>query len=222
MAVVCGARRTDRLAALCAEIGAEGGTADWVGTDLRDEQQVERLVQRAVDRHGGVDALVNNGAVGYVRTIAAGRTDEWRATLETNLLGTLFACRAALRHMLPQRRGDIINVTSAAIDGWPYLGVYGASKAAIHALSAALRAEVAPAGLRVMTIAIHNVAGTEFGANFDPAVLPTAIARWRELGLLNAAAPMITPADVARAVVFQLTQPDAANVRELSIRSRAN
>jgi len=223
MAVVLGARRADRLAALCEEIRARGGRADHVTTDVRDERQVEVLVAAAVDRHGRLDALVNNAAVGRVGTVAEGRSEDWRATLETNVLGTAFACRAALRHMLPRGSGDILNVTSAsAHEAWPYLAVYAASKAAVYTLSRGLRAEIAGRGIRVMTIEIHNVGGTDFASGFDPAVLPAAIARWHALGLLNPDAAMIEAADVARAVVFQLSRPDPASVHELVIRSRAN
>jgi len=223
MRVILGARRAERLAALCTTIRADGGTADFVATDLRNEAQVEKLIAVAVERYGQLDALVNNAAVGTVRTIAEGRIDEWRAIVETNILGTLLACRAALRHMLPRSRGDILNMTSASAHAaWPYLAVYAASKAAVHTLSDGLRAEVAGKGIRVMTIEIHNVGGTDFASNFESAVMPAAIKRWEELGLLSRESPMIAPEDVARAVVFQLSQPDPASVHHLTIRSRAN
>jgi NADP-dependent 3-hydroxy acid dehydrogenase YdfG len=139
------------------------------------------------------------------------------------VLGTLMTCRAALRHMLPRGRGDIVNMTSAsAHEAWPYLAVYAASKAAIHTLSAGLRAEVADQGIRVMTIEIHNVGGTDFASNFEPQIMPAAIARWKQLGLLNPKTPMLQAADVARAVVFQLAQPDPASIHHVTIRSRAN
>jgi NADP-dependent 3-hydroxy acid dehydrogenase YdfG len=220
--VVLGARRADRLAAVADAVRAAGGVADAVATDLRDRAQVDRLIDAAVARHGRLDVLVNNGAVGFVRTIADGRDEEWRATVETNLLGVLTASRAALRHMIPRGAGDIVSMTSAsAHEAWPYLAAYAASKAAVHALSRCLRAEVAPLGIRVMTVEIHNVA-SEFGANFDPQVLPAAIARWTALGLLNPAAGLLAPEDVARAVVFQLAQPDPASIHHLTIRARAN
>lgn len=223
MRVVLGARRAERLVELCDTIRDGGGEASFVQTDMRDEGQVERLVATAVEQHGRLDALVNNAAIGTLRSVAEGRTDEWRAMLETNVLGTLVACRAALRHMLEQGAGDILNVTSAsAHEAWPYLAVYAASKAAIHTLSRGLRAEVAGKGIRVMTIEIHNVTATEFASNFEAALLPAAIQRWQELGLLSRESPMILPDDVARAVVFQLSQPDPASVHHLTIRSRAN
>jgi NADP-dependent 3-hydroxy acid dehydrogenase YdfG len=222
MAVVLGARRAERLTAVCAEIRDAGGVADALATDLRDERQVTALVDAAAARHGRLDALVNNAGTGVVRLVEDGRVDEWRAILETNVLGTLVACRAALRHMLPRGAGDIVNMTSvSASEAWPYMAAYAGSKAAVHALSQALRREVSERGVRVMTIAVHNI-GTEFASSFDLDVLPQAAQRWEALGLLNRQAALLDPADVARAIVFMLSQPDPMSVHDLEVRSRAN
>jgi len=222
MAVVLGARRADRLAAVCTEIRDAGGIADACPTDLRDETQVTALIDTAVARHGRLDALVNNAGTGVVRLVEDGRVDEWRTILETNVLGTLVACRAALRHMLPRGAGDILNLTSvSASEAWPYMAAYAGSKAAVHALSQALRREVAERGVRVMTVAVHNI-GTEFASTFDLDILPAATKRWEELGLLNRRARLLEPADVAQAIVFMLSQPDPVSVHDLEVRSRAN
>ena len=222
MRVVVGARRPERLEGVCDEIRAAGGVADFQVVDLRNEAQVTALVDGAAERHGRLDALVNNAGTGVVRLVEDGRVDEWRAILETNVLGTLVACRAALRHMLPRGAGDIVNLTSvAAREAWPYLTVYAASKAAVAALSQSLRREVAERGVRVMTVAVHNV-GTEFASNFDPAILAEAARRWEELGLLNRNAALLDPSDVGRAIAFMLAQPDPMSIHELEVRSRAN
>ena len=203
MAVVLGARRAPELMAVRDRIRQAGGLAEAIITDLRNPEQVTALVDGAVDRFG--------------------RLDEWRAVLDTNLLGTLVACRAALGHMLPRGRGDIVMMGSAAAaEPWPYLGAYAASKAAIVALARSLRAEVAARGVRVMTVEIHNVGGTGFGDSFDPELLPAALQRWTELGVLNPQAPNISPDAVARAVVFQLAQPEPASIHSVVVRSREN
>lgn len=222
MTLVLGARRLERLQQIADEIALAGGQAVCVRTDLRDEPQVTALVDTAAARFGRLDALVNNAGTGVVRLIEDGRTEEWRTILDTNVLGTLVACRAALRHMLAAGRGDIINMTSvSASEAWPYMAAYAGSKAAVHAISQALRREVAGRGVRVMTIAVHNI-GTEFAGNFDPALLPEATRRWEELGLLNRRAAILDPANVARAIVFMLVQPDPMSVHDLEIRSREN
>lgn len=221
--VVVGARRREGLERVCARIAAQGGEAAWVEVDMRDEQAVEHLVGTALARFGSLDILINNAAVGFVRTIAEGKVEEWRAMLETNVLGTLLACRAALRYMLPRGRGDIVNVTSAAAyEAWPYLSVYAATKAAVHALSQGLRAEVADQGVRVMTVEVHNIAGTDFASRFDPSVAREAISTWERRGLLRRSSGMLQPADVARVIVFQLSQPDPASIHHLTLRARAN
>ena len=221
--VMLGARRADKLEQLCEAISSAGGTANCRATDLRDEAQVDALIDAAVERFGRIDALVNNAAFGVLRTIADGRSEEWRAMIETNVLGTLAACRAALRHMLPRGQGTILNVTSAsAHEAWPYLSVYAGTKAAVHTISDGLRAEVAAKGIRVMTTEIHNVAGTDFASSFDREVMPEAIQRWTELGLLSRESPMLEPVDAARAIIFQLSQKDPVSVHHLVVRSRAN
>jgi NADP-dependent 3-hydroxy acid dehydrogenase YdfG len=221
--VVLAARNEDLLSVVCDHIRSAHGTAEPVVTDMRNEADVERLVDTAVERFGRVDALVNNAATGTVRLITEGRTEEWRAILETNVLGTLVACRAVLRHMLPRRQGDILNVTSAsAYEPWPYLSVYGASKAAVHSLSQTLRREVSPEGVRVMTLEIHHVGGTNFASNFDPDLTLEAIQRWTELGLLNPSVAMLEPEDVARAVVFQLSQADPGSLHHVELRPRTS
>lgn len=223
MAVMLGARRAPALAALCEEIRAAGGQADFRATDLRDEASIDALVDGAVARFGALDAIVNNAAMGTIGPLVTGRTDDWRAVLETNVLGTMIACRAALRHMLPRRRGDVLIMGSAAAhEPWPHFTAYAASKAALHGLARALRAEVSAEGIRVLTIDVHNVAGTDFASGFDPAALGEAIQRWIRIGVLNPQAPVLSADDVARAIVFQLSQPGPASVHALSLRSREN
>lgn len=223
MAVMVCARRAERLAALCDEIRTAGGQADWRAVDLRDPSQVDALVATTVERFGRLDALVNNAAVGTLGPVVEGEVEAWRAVLETNVLAPMVACRAALRHMLPRRQGDILNIGSAAaVEPWPHLAAYAASKAALMAFSRSLRAEVAAHGVRVMTIEIHNVQGTDFVTNLDPGRLPEALARWAEVGALNPKAPPILPEDVGRVVVFQLAQPQPASLHHVVVRSREN
>src|SRR5207244_10759244 len=100
------ARGAGRLAGAVGATRAAGGGGEAAVTALRDETQVERLIEGAAARHGRLDALINNAAVWHIRPVAEGRSEEWRAVLETNVLGTLVACRAALRHMLPRGAGD--------------------------------------------------------------------------------------------------------------------
>ena len=174
--VVAAARSADRLAALAAELGA---ALEPVAADVAVPADVARLVASA----GHLDAVVNNAGVGHVEPFLASDPDRWRATLDTNLVGALMLARAVLPSMLAAGRGAILNVGSASASGWPYLTLYAASKAALHAASVALDREYAGRGVRVVHVEIGPTAGTEFGDRSDPQHLPAARRAWTELGI---------------------------------------
>src|ERR1051325_3046910 len=88
MAVVIGARRADRLGAGAGSLRGAGGLGAAGRPDMQDEAQVERLIETAAAR-GRLDALVNNAAIGYVRTVADGRSEEWRGGCATSRGGAL-------------------------------------------------------------------------------------------------------------------------------------
>ena len=91
--------------------------------------------------------------------------------------------RAFLPGMLAAGRGAIVNVGSASATGWPYLTLYAASKAALHAASVALDREYAGRGVRVLHVEIGPTQGTDFGIHSDPAHLPIAAQAWTALGI---------------------------------------
>lgn len=95
------------------ELAVNGGDVVFVKTDVRDQAQVEALVQAAVDRHGRLDIMVNNAGV-YDGFASVDETTEdlWNHMVDINLKGCFFGCQAALRHMVKQQYGRIINNSS--------------------------------------------------------------------------------------------------------------
>ncbi|HSQ00700.1 MAG TPA: SDR family NAD(P)-dependent oxidoreductase [Candidatus Dormibacteraeota bacterium] len=174
--VIAAARSADRLASLAAELGP---ALEPVVADVAEPGDVQRLVVAA----GRLDAVINNAGIGQVEPFLESDPAVWRATLDTNLIGALLVARAALPAMLAAGRGAVVNVGSASASGWPYLALYAASKAALHAASVALDREYAGRGVRVLHIEIGPTQGTEFGARSDPAHLPSAARAWTELGI---------------------------------------
>jgi len=174
--VIAAARSADKLATLAAEVGA-GLRA--VEADVSDPDAVAHLAAAA----GPVDAVVNNAGIGHVEPFLASDPARWRVTLDTNLIGALLVVRAFLPGMLAAGRGLIVNVGSTSTTGWPYLTLYAASKAALHAATLALDREHAGRGVRIAYVELGPTAGTEFGAHCDPAHLPAAAQRWTELGI---------------------------------------
>lgn len=195
--VVAAARSADRLAALAAELGPG---LQPVVADVGRSEDVQRLLGDA----GRLDAVINNAGVGHVEPFLDSDPARWQATLDTNFLGALLVARAALPAMLAAGRGVVLNVGSASASGWPYLALYAASKAALHAASIALDREYAGRGVRVLHVEIGPTHGTDFGSHSDPAHLPAAARAWTELGIpWNVGVGK--PAAAAEAIIAELT-----------------
>lgn len=122
--------------------------ADFVATDVRDRDQVHALVDHAVERHGGLDVMVNNAGVSVWRTLQHIDADFFRQLVDTNLAGVLWGCQAAAERMGPG--GAIVNMASlAGRRGSPNNSVYCASKFGVVALTQSLSRELGPRGIRV-------------------------------------------------------------------------
>lgn len=149
------ARRVDRLEELSREIGGGSGTPPPVAArcDVSDPNDVSRLVGGTVERLGHVDILINNAGICVYGDAQRTSVDDFRDMMSVNFYGALHCMREVLPFMLRRESGLIVNVaTVAALHGVPYLAAYGASKAALVALSQSLRAELADSGVRVMIV----------------------------------------------------------------------
>jgi NAD(P)-dependent dehydrogenase (short-subunit alcohol dehydrogenase family) len=152
--VVAAGRREDRLAELVEEIERQGGAALAVRTDVADPVQVARLIERAIERFGAVDTLVNNAGVGLAARFEEQSLEEFRRVMDVNFWGAVYACKAVVPRMRAQAGGGlIINIASImGKRGLPYETAYCASKFAMAGFSEALRTEVMAQGIDVSTI----------------------------------------------------------------------
>jgi NAD(P)-dependent dehydrogenase (short-subunit alcohol dehydrogenase family) len=149
--VVLASRAASKLEALRRGISASGGVALDVETDVSDRDSVEAMVGRTVEEFGSLDVLVNNAGLGLSGMIAEVRTEDVRHVFEINTVGPLNCIQAALPHM--GDGGHIINVSSVVgRRAIPKVGAYCASKAALGAISDALRVEVARRGITVTSV----------------------------------------------------------------------
>ncbi len=144
----------ERARSVAEEIEASGGTAVSLTTDVSQTAEVDSMVEQTAERFGQLDIMINN-AGRYARNFVADMTDEqWDSVIAVNLRGTFLCSRAALRQMIPQRSGRIVNTASGrGIHGSPGGAVYGVSKAGIINLTHALAQEVARYGITVNAIA---------------------------------------------------------------------
>ena len=137
-----------------AAIAEAGGRAVAQRCDITSRADLDALVDRAVADYGRLDAMANVAGVAADGAISDIDEDMLDRSLAVNLKGTVFGCQAALRVMVPQGSGAIVNVCSTAIDApAPRYGVYSMTKAAVAMLGMTLAQEVGRHGVRVNTIA---------------------------------------------------------------------
>jgi len=154
------ARSPEALDAAEAAVRDTGATVASAVADVTQPNDAARLVLAAVAAFGGIDILVNNvgGSIGG-RSVADSTDDDWRATLEMNLLQTVRMMRLALPHMRGRAGAAVVNV--ASISGWsPQLagsGQYGAAKAALIFDAERWALEFVPHGVRVNTVSPGSI-----------------------------------------------------------------
>jgi len=233
-AEVYAAGRTEAaLKGLIDEIKSMGGKAHAAVIDVRDPVSIHGLVDRAVKETGRLNVMVNNAGLSYPDSIATGKFEHWREMFETNVLGLLAGAQAAIKAMRKGKfEGHIVNISSIAgrREG---AGVYGATKAAVNTIGDTLRAELENDPIRVVQI-MPGAVMTNFGRNFPREVVegllksmgenvaPDMEGKLPQEAIDRAqakAAQMFAHADdVARAVVYAVTQPVTLNIYEMVVR----
>ena len=206
--VVVGARRTDRLEKLVAEIKAKGGEAAFRAVDVAERADVQAFADFAKSQFGKVDVLVNNAGVMPLSPMAALKVDEWDKMIDVNIRGVLHGIAAVLPDMKARGNGQIINVASiGAHVVVPTGAVYCATKYAVWAISEGLRQE--NPDVRV-TIISPGVVTTELGNDITEQSAKDALVQFRKAAL--------TPDAIARAIAYAVEQPDEVDVNEVIVR----
>ena len=211
--VVLGARRTERLVQLAAEIRAAGGSADVARLDVTSLESMQEFVAFALDCHGQVDVLVNNAGVMPLSTLDALKIDEWNQMIDVNIRGVLHGIAATLPHMQARRSGQVINIASiGAYTVSPTAAVYCATKFAVAAISEGLRQEVG-GDIRV-TLVSPGVVESELAESISDPLARDTMREFRKVA--------IKPEAIARAIGFAIDQPADVDVSELIVRPTAS
>ena len=209
--VSLGARRADRLETLVEKIGADRALA--IETDITDEEQARRFVQRTKDELGSVDVLINNAGVMLLGLVLMQSSDDWRRMIEVNQLGLLYCSHEALGVMTEQGGGHIINVSSVA-GRIAALGsaVYNMTKWGVNGFSEALRQEGVHVNVRV-TVVEPGFVDTELqGHNENPAVVEAMNKAQEDIG------EVLQAHDIAQAILYAVSQPPHVAVNEVLVR----
>ncbi len=203
------ARQIDKLEALAAELGTDVLALE---TDVTQRDQVTAMVDATIERFGRIDVMFANAGIYFPGKAIEGDPAEWADLIRVNVEGVLYCAHAVLDQMKAQGSGDILVSSSISghvdIDWEP---IYSASKHAVQSFVHTLRRQVVPLGLRVGAIAPGPVA-TELWDLTDP----DEIAR-----LADVEHSYMRAEDVARAVVFMLSQPPYVTIRDLVILPRS-
>jgi NADP-dependent 3-hydroxy acid dehydrogenase YdfG len=209
--LVLGARRLDRLQALAKELALSESAV--VQTDVVKREEVQRLVDRAVELHGRIDVLINNAGLMPSSFLERLHVEEWDRMIDVNIKGVLYGIAAALPRMTAQKRGHIINVASVAGHKvGPGGAVYAATKHAVRVISEGLRQEVKPYNIRTTIISPGAVATQLTQTITDPTVAA---------GMQKTYEIAIPPDSFARAVAFAMSQPEDVDINEILFRPTA-
>jgi 3-oxoacyl-[acyl-carrier protein] reductase len=184
------------LDGLAAEIGALGRECAVRPGDVAEPETAAGLAQTAISRFGRIDVLVNNAGINMRSSSLEMTLEDWQRVMDVNLHGTLHCCRAVLPHMIEQRSGRIVNVSST-VAKTPHANAapsYGASKAGVDYLTRHLALEMAKYGICVNAVCpgpIETDMATQWSAEYRQQVLARI-----PLGRLG------TPENVADVVLF--------------------
>lgn len=197
--VIVAARRAEPLIELSNEIARNGGVALAAPADMSSREDVEHLAKLAADQYGHVDIFVNNAGQMLSSQVSQGEVEAWEQMIDVNVKGVLYGIHAVLPSMLARSAGHIVNIASVSGQEVTKMStVYSATKFAVRAISMGLEKELARTGVRV--------------TNISPGMVDTPLSdKYTDRKKLEAA-------DIAKAVVYAVTQPDYVNVNEITVR----
>ncbi len=206
--LMLGARRTERLEALAAEIAAGGGVVETRRLDVTDRADVAAFAQAARSAWGRIDVIVNNAGVMPLSPMASMKVEEWERMVDVNIKGVLYGIAAVLPGMLAQGSGHVVNIASVgALTVSPTAAVYCATKYAVRAISDGLRQE----NEHLRVTCIHpGVVESELAGTITDETAAALMKTYRLIAL--------QPDAIARVVRYAIEQPEDVDVNEIVVR----
>ena len=201
------ARHSGRLEETASLVKTQEGQVLTFAGDVADNELAKQVVSRMIEGFGRIDILVNNaGTNTFHRNLADMSVADWNSVFSTNITGVFLFTRHVLPHMRKARKGQIINVSSAAglAPSAPAGVAYSASKHALHSFTGSINLEERRHGIRACVI----VPGETDTPNLDLRPRPPA-----KEDLKN----MLRPEDIANAVLYVASQPDHVSIDMLVI-----
>jgi citronellol/citronellal dehydrogenase len=198
--VIVSGRKADKLERVVAEIADDGGEADSLAFDIRDDEAVGAAVETLLERHGRLDALVNNAGGQFPAPVESISQNGFETVVRGNLVGGFLVAREAYKRHMRASGGAIVNVVADMWNGMPGMAHSGAARAGMVNLTKTLAVEWAPAGVRVNAVAPGWIASSGLDTYKGPiaAIIPRLAQSvpQKRLG---------TESEVSAAIVFLLS-----------------
>jgi 3-hydroxy acid dehydrogenase / malonic semialdehyde reductase len=206
--VLCG-RRKDRLEELASELTAAGRTVSTLVFDVADRDAVQKAFNSLSSDFQDINYLLNNAGNAHgLAPFQDGDYKDWQAMIDSNVMGLLFVSEWVCQGMVARKKGHIINISSiAGREAYANGAVYCASKAAVDKITAGMRIDLNPFGIKVAALA--------------PGMVETEFSLVRFKGDTEKAAKVyadmvpLSPADVADTIVWMLRTPPHVNVADV-------
>ena len=152
--VFLSARGVKALEGVAHEIAELGGQASPAPMDIRNTDEIQRVIQGIIKEAGQIDILVNNAGINRDKLLVRTKQEDWQAVVETNLYGTFCCMQQVLPAMSKRRYGRIVNITSVvAFSGNPGQANYAAAKAGIMGMTKSAAREYATRGITINAVA---------------------------------------------------------------------
>eukprot|EP00397_Hematodinium_sp_SG-2012_P048953 GEMP01056278.1.p1 GENE.GEMP01056278.1~~GEMP01056278.1.p1 ORF type:complete len:266 (+),score=65.91 GEMP01056278.1:112-909(+) len=216
--VIAVARRENELRKLLELLGPH---CSFVSADVSRRDSVLSIFSHAEEKYGHVDIVINCAGCMYFTLTKNQHWDEWERQIDVNCKGVVNMCGGALPSMMKRKTGHLINISSdAALQIFPALTVYNASKAFVHSYTQGLRAECVGTGVRVTEILPGDVRTPLVMSNSDKEASEKVGVAIKEMvggnGQFDQMAVLL-PKDISDAVVYALTVPAHVGVHQLVI-----
>ncbi len=210
--IVAGARRADKLESLKQAVKDQNGEILINQLDVTKREECTNLANSAIDKYGRIDVLINNAGLMPLSFVKNLKIDEWDRMVDVNIKGVLYSTASVIPHMLANKSGHIVNISSIA--GrlvFPAGSVYCATKHAVTAFSEGLRQELSQRSNIRVTCIEPGVVATELNNTITDSSLQGFLESVKKMEPLQAQ-------DIANAILFAIDSPNHMNVNEIMIR----
>jgi NAD(P)-dependent dehydrogenase (short-subunit alcohol dehydrogenase family) len=214
--VALGARRTDRLEKVAAQIRADGGVAVVRPLDLTDDDSVAAFAKGVEQELGGIEVVVSNAGAVAPGTITQVDSERFSRELDLTVVGAHRLVRAFVPAMQERRRGDVVFVSSdTAVRPRPFMAAYSSGKWGLEGLVASLQLELEGSGVRASVVR-PGPTWSEMGSDWDPDEAAFVLDQWVRFGLARHP-HFLRPEAIARAIATVVSAPRGTHHRLVEV-----